>query len=361
MHVDWRWIKQRPHFLAEELARQHEIHILHRAGVTPRRHLIEGGAPAPLSPLLPLPWSWNVLRSATRRMQCKWVTFMTWRFEPDVIWITHPSLLEAIPAALSGLPVVYDCMDDAYGFPASSGRRKLLAQLEQNLVMRAAMIFCSSLRLCRLLVSRHGSAVQSKITLVRNGVSSSLLANAGITPSPETDPSRCRVKLAYVGTIAEWIDFGSVAQALDEITNVEFHFVGPATARVPRHERLHFHHPLPHSQLRKFVSQFDAYVMPFLLSPLIEAVDPVKIYEYLAFGKEVLTVRYPEIERFSEFVHFYQAPSDFVRLVRSLVAGSLERKNTPSGTRAFLAANTWESRGEQVFQLMTRLSQEAPA
>ena len=111
------------------------------------------------------------------------------------------------------------------------------------------------------------------------------------------------------------------------------------------------------------MSQFDAYVMPFLLSPLIEAVDPVKIYEYLAFGKEVLTVRYPEIERFSEFVHFYQAPSDFVRLDwnRSAAPGSLRRKHKQSNTPAFLAANTWESRGEQVFQLMTRLSQEAPA
>ena len=254
---------------------------------------------SPLSPLLPLPWGWNVLRLATKRLQRKWVNFVTSRLEPEVIWITHPSLLEAIPPALDGLPVVYDCMDDVQGFPSSQRRQKLLAQLEQNLVTRAAIISCSSLRLWELLVFRYGSTVQSKITLIRNGVSSSLISGAGIAASPDTCRSSSkRFKLAYFGTIAEWIDFRSVTQALDEIANVEFHFAGPIATQVPRHERLHFHQPMPHWRLREFASQVDGYIMPFSLSPLIEAVDPVKLYEYLAFGKEVLTVRYPEIERF---------------------------------------------------------------
>ncbi len=362
MHVDWRWIKQRPHFLAEELATRYEIRILHRAGVTRRRHLVDNPPPYALSPLLPLPWSWKYVRKASMAMQRRWVARMVPPPGPDIVWITHPSLLEAIPAELKGSQLIYDCMDDAFGFPGSESRRALIAALEHNLVMRASVIFCSSLQLCKLLVSRYGADIQLKNTLVRNGVSSSLSIDRGASALNEAShsPSR-RFRLAYIGTVAEWIDFESVLQVLEALNNVEFHFIGPSIHRGPQHDRLHYHGPVPHAALVPLATRFDGFVMPFRLSPLTEAVDPVKLYEYLTFGREVLSVRYSEIERFSNFVHFYESPSGFLNLVRSLVTGNLELKNTTSGTSEFLAANTWNARGRQILRVLAGLEEAISA
>ena len=96
-------------------------------------------------------------------------------------------------------------------------------------------------------------------------------------------------------------------------------------------------------------------------NPLIEAVDPVKLYEYIAFGKEVISIQYPEVERFGAFVHFYRAQSEFVEIVGKFARGALPRRNHPLQRKTFLAENTWEKRGEQIIQLLSRVRAGAPA
>ena len=330
IHVDWRWIKQRPQFLAENLAARHDVLVLHRPCVRPGIQLTSGTSPVSRLPLLPVPWSWKPLRWGTIPIQRQWVGFMARRLEPDTIWLTHPSLLDAIPTTLARLPIVYDCMDDALGFPSSRSRSALVARLERELVTRATMVLCSSGRLCELLISRYGAGIQSKIALVRNGISQKLLLETTASVSEEaTKPKGDRVKVGYFGTIAEWFDFEIVLAALNSNPDIEFHLVGPICVRtVPQHERLKFHRPLRHDELAKFAAHFDAFVMPFRVRPLTEAVDPVKLYEYLAFGKEIITVRYGEIERFSQFVHFYRTLPEFLAVINQLAARTLQRRNS---------------------------------
>jgi glycosyltransferase involved in cell wall biosynthesis len=298
------------------------------------------------------------LRWATKPIQREWVSLAARRFKPDILWLTHPALVDAIPARLIELPVIYDCMDDALGFKASRGRLELLARFERTLVTRASIILCSSVRLGELLIHRYGHAIGSKLSVVRNAISPSLLAcTRPSSLSTATLDVGKRRSIAYIGTIAEWFDFDVLLAALEKNSNVEFHLVGPVAVRAtPKHDRLIFHGIVRHSELWEFASQFDAYVMPFHVNPLIEAVDPVKLYEYLAFGKEVFTVRYAELERFSQFVHFYDTRSEFVHLIDRFVSGKLGCKNLPQTRLPFLAQNTWQSRSEQICQLLAGLS-----
>ncbi len=51
--------------------------------------------------------------------------------------------------------------------------------------------------------------------------------------------------------------------------------------------------------------------MPFKLNDIVEAVDPVKLYEYINFNKDILTISYKEIERFSKFTYSYDGYDEF--------------------------------------------------
>jgi len=206
-----------------------------------------------------------------------------------------------------------------------------------------------------LLLSRYGRGIEPKLSLVRNGVSQALIETTGAVAAIEAAPGN-RLQIAYFGTIAEWLNFDVLLAALDNNPHVEFHLVGPISiANVPRHERLKFHKPMRHDELARFAAYFDGFVMPFRLNPLTEAVDPVKLYEYLAFGKEVIAVRYKEIERFSPFVHFYRSLPEFLELIDRLALRTIERKNTATERSAFLAQSTWHARCNQVCQLLAGL------
>ena len=351
MHVDWRWIKQRPQFLAEHLSADYEVQVLHRflpfGGKRPSR----SDLPVHLAPLLPVPWSWKPVRQVTKALQRAWIAAAAYRFQPDVIWLTHPSLFDALPRSLRRLPTVYDCMDDALEFRASAGRLTLLAHLERELVTHSAMTICSSDCLRRRLIARYGPAAEGKIFLVRNAIAPSLLEKDRGAYGRQSLKTPFRV--SYFGTIAEWFDFDLLLAVLERHPNLEFHLAGPViTSARPRHSRLKFHGPLAHDDLALFASQADALMMPFHVTPLTEAVDPVKLYEYLAFGAEILCVRYAEVDRFEPFVHFYTGREEFLRLISQLERGVLNRKNLRERTSAFLQENTWNSRARDIATLV---------
>jgi len=356
MHVDWNWIKQRPQFIAEGLSREHDVYVLYGPGIKIRGQLTRCETRLTRLPLLPIPSTRKILRWATNPIHHGWVSHAARRLHPDMVWLTYPSLLDFLPRELRALPIVYDCMDDALGFPVGHARTTLLSQLEGQLVKSSVAVLCSSAHLGEVLTGRY-NGIEQKLHLVRNGISASLLANCLSAPAHEPAQRRAgRLKIAYIGTIAEWFDFDTLLDCLAEKANIEFHLVGPlASANPPKHDRLHYHHPISHDILREYAAQFDAYAMPFKMCPLVESVDPVKLYEYLAFGKEVISIRYREIERFDEFVHFYSTKSEFVRLIDRLATGMLPHKNTPACS-AFLEQNTWEVRLDCISDLLERLS-----
>jgi glycosyltransferase involved in cell wall biosynthesis len=279
------------------------------------------------------------------------------RFRPDIIWVTHPWLMDFLPRRLMEYPIIYDCMDDALAMESDENARAQLAKLEQRLVKCSTRILCSSAYLGEVLAGRYACGMRGKLAIVRNALSAQFLASCyGTRNHTKPMAGRC-CKLAYFGTVAHWLDFDILLTCLAHRPNVEFHLIGPAEMKgLPRHERLHYHGAIPHDTLREYVDPFDAFMVPFQVIPLIQAVDPVKLYEYLALGKEVISVYYPEIGRFGDFVHFYKTTSEFIQWVDDLAADKLPVKNHPDVTQAFLEQNTWHTRVAQVGELLHSLN-----
>src|SRR2546422_1689702 len=92
MHVDWRWIKQRPHFLAEELSKDYEVLVLFRPHAR-RLGLPRNASVVHRLPFLPVPRSVGrvagVLDVLSQRL---WLTLVSWLFKPHVVWLTFPTL-----------------------------------------------------------------------------------------------------------------------------------------------------------------------------------------------------------------------------------------------------------------------------
>lgn len=359
LQMHWNWIKQRPHFLAEGLAQCHDLLILHRAGSGKPDQLTSNPSSLPRVPLLPLPWRWRKIRWMTNELQRFWVLCCAKKFKADLIWVGHPILLDAIAPLTTRLQVVYDCMDDVLSFPIPPATRAVMEVMERRLVKQAAAVLCSSERLREILVDRCGKENEGKVFVVRNGLDSALIGH-----NCHQLASKMRsdiVKFGYFGTIGDWLDFDMLLSVLDQNPAFEFHLTGPVvTKRVPNHSRLKLHRPVAHSSLPSLAANFDAFLMPFRLAQLTEAVDPVKLYEYVAFGKEIFAPRYQEIERFSDLVHLYGTANEFSDLLSRFAEARLVRKNVRSRAHEFLLANTWASRCSAICKILAALD-ERPA
>jgi len=250
--------------------------------------------------------------------------------------------------------IVYDCMDDGQAFSQEAKPLASLAVQERELIEKAAIVFVSSERLRRVLEARYGQA--HKYHLLRNAFDGKVL------PWSEEKRQRALVyRLGYCGTIAEWFDWDLLIKLVESRTDLEVHLVGPlcAGSTMKTHSRIVWHGPAQHCDLPEIMSQFDCLIMPFQVTPLIESVDPVKLYEYINFGKPIVSVYYDEIARFAPFVHFYRSHDQALEIVSQLVAGEIGRKYSEVERSDFLGKNSWLERASVATVLLKAIGEQA--
>ena len=106
------------------------------------------------------------------------------------------------------------------------------------------------------------------------------------------------------------------------------------------------------------VKDIDCLIMPFIVNDVVEYVDPVKLYEYISWGKCIIASYYPEIDRFSDFVYFYHSYEEYADLIRKLCKNGFPAKYNESQQKEFLAENTWDFRMDGILQALNECEQK---
>lgn len=350
MHVDWNWIKQRPHFLAEGLSSAYDVlvlyHYLSDRSVLVRNSTTVKHVPIPRFPL----GRFALIAKANVLLQKIFFKVLLKIYDPDIVWITFPSLYNYVVGCdMRNRLLVYDCMDDAVEFHKENRDRRNIHEAEQCILKRADMVLASSQNLFAKLLSR--GANPETIVLIRNAFDrSTLLENTGISAS-EPPAQNTIYKICFVGSVGEHIDFDAILFCIDRVPSVEFHFIGPVVCDVPMHERLFYHGQVNHAELARIVRQYDGLILPFKVNDLIRGVDPVKLYDYINFNKNIISVYYDEIRRFDNFVFFYHNPEGLAQIIRH-VSGLKEIKYSPAERRRFLTLNSWAERVPSIVRFL---------
>jgi glycosyltransferase involved in cell wall biosynthesis len=121
--------------------------------------------------------------------------------------------------------------------------------------------------------------------------------------------------------------------------------VGPATMEARGalpDANIHVLGRRPYADLPRYLAGFDCCLIPFRASPLTAAVSPVKLYEYLAAGKPVVSTPLPSVLPFGREV-LLGADRRFLEAVDEAVANRHDAVAAESRRRC-ARANTWEQR-----------------
>lgn len=348
MHVDWDWAKQRPHFLAEHLSVHHDVLVLYPYARA-RKNLVKndraGVRAFPFFPIAPF-GRYLLLRNIINGVWRTLLRVMIKWYQPDIVWVSSPEIYTYLPKPLP-CKLIYDCMDDILAFPTNLKRKNLLGALEENLIRASDYVFCSSNTLHSKLLIRSGTV--NKFYTINNAVEPSAFKN--FPANPVRVKSDGRRILGYIGTISSWFDFEALLQIVNEFDSIEIHILGPSENLgivMSRHERIKHLGAVRHDTIPMYVDQFDALIMPFKVTDLIQSVDPVKLYEYIFFNKPIVSVRYEEIERFSEFIDFYSTHQELIFIINQYLSDGFKKKYSDTQRLQFISLNTWSDRTKQI-------------
>jgi GT2 family glycosyltransferase/glycosyltransferase involved in cell wall biosynthesis len=347
--IDWSFRWQRPQQIVSRLAdRGHRVFVFRVS-----EFLVAGGKSYALNKLRHNVWEVTLAPPVPIDVYCglippattTWFPLMLEELRREADIVDAISIVQvatwcdvAIEARTRfGWKVLYDCMDEWTSFP---GMKPALLQTEERLVARADIVTVSAQRLLDKWRGRNAN-----IHLVRNGADFEHF-NA---PSDATKLEQVARPIAgYFGAIASWFDVALLARVAAARPQVSFVIVGgifDVDIKPLRQLRnVHLLGQQPYASMPAYLRAFDVAIIPFVVSDITAATDPVKFYEYLSQGKPVVSTPMPELGGYSDLLYLARDEEDFIA---KLDVALREDDDALRQRRIETArANTWERRVE---------------
>jgi glycosyltransferase involved in cell wall biosynthesis len=354
--IPWSYRRQRPQQLAEALARLNRR--VFYGSLAGSGEPAEASGAAPGVTLLPIegvrredPWDRRLGgRALARAVASLGVARDRFAIREAVLLAQSPfwgPLCETLRQRY-GWRIVYDCIDAHPEFPTT--RARLLADAEARLAATADLVLATSESLRRRLTAR---ARGGEVRLLPNACDYALFASV---PLPKPDPDRLTV--GYVGAVDAWFDLELLSRLAELQPGWRFEVVGAVedvAARLPRRANVVFLGERPHREMPVLRSGFDVEIIPFRLSELTHATDPVKLYEAAAAGRAVVATPMRSLEPLARqglgVVRLAATPEAFAREIRAAATEAAEAVAGPDAAarrRAFARENTWDVRARSL-------------
>jgi len=302
--VNWRWIKQRPHFVASylaELGHQVDYVSLNPIGKTRiKRHKIGRLA---IKDTYVLPYS---LKSRlVETLNTLYINSQLFDKIYDIIILTNPLQYHYIPNnIIKDCVLVYECMDNMPYFYDGKLRERIAAEERKLLACINGVITSSDALTAE--VRKRAPQRDVKVNTIYNALDLETFSR-----------SKKRVvlkepNLVYIGTIGDWLDWQTINQFAERHPNYTIYLIGPVESRRAQHSNIQYLGTIPHSEVPNYIVSSGTMLLPFRINALTKAVDPVKLYEYLALNKNVVSSYWQELDKFNtDKILFYQSYEEF--------------------------------------------------
>ncbi len=248
---------------------------------------------------------------ALLRLGCRKVILYIWRPE--------------FAAAISSIPFDVSCfhMDDEYSF---SELELPPSEAEVSLIKKVDQVFIHSPRL----MERKG-AINPNTTFIPNGVD--FEAYAKPVQEPRDLSFIPRPRIGYVGVIKRQLNWPLIWELVKRHQAWSFVFVGPRSSHaeiltlveeLSRRPNVYFIGPKTVAELPGYPQHCDACIMPYHVNGYTNNIYPLKLHEYLASGRPVVSSPIRSLQDFEGVISLVEGPNDWslalTRVVQPMAA-----------------------------------------
>ncbi|MFQ6048984.1 MAG: glycosyltransferase, partial [Phycisphaerae bacterium] len=264
-----------------------------------------------------------------------------------LLWVACPSaavLVGRLPRAA----VVYQLSDCYTALPC--GAEPTIAAMEETLGHQADLVVCSSITLHRRARRLFGCG-----EYVDHGVDFELFESA--VRRPRLPRELVGIRHPIVGFFGNMdtntVDCSLLEQVIRLRPRYRFVLVGAMTTdfgRLRRYQNVIAVGQKPYRAVAHYGAAFDVCLMPWRRNEWIDHCNPVKVKEYLALGKPVVSTSFPELRQYGGLCYEACSPGNFASLIDQAL-----REDNPARRakrQAWAAQHSWESKFARVLELL---------
>lgn len=270
-----------------------------------------------------------------------------------IVWYSRPDMVDFLDHLRANL-TIYHVVDEYSGYGHSSAKpsNKPNRREEEMLGKVDAVIVVTP----TLFDSK--SPQNANTHLVPNAVDYEAYSESDSQNPDDMSGIRGPI-IGYSGLIAARLDLDLLQAAAESRPDWNFVFVGAVNddhcetqlRQLRERSNVFFLGQKSVNDVPRYVHQFDVCVIPYTLNLRAQHASPLKLYEYAAASKPIVTTDFAAARSFDGHIEIAGTVSDFLSACERAIA--LDSSATEIlENRRFAAENTWDHRVQQISEII---------
>jgi glycosyltransferase involved in cell wall biosynthesis len=286
------------------------------------------------------------VRWFNRRMIRTTLAWMAWRhgIKDPVSWF-HVPHVPFLVGELGERLAVYYCIDDYSAYPGV--HPETVRKMDADTTQKADVVFIAS---DTLLAEKQQLNPNTHVS--PHGVEYDHFAKAQepTLPVPADVAHLKGPVVGFFGLIESFVDLDLINWLAEQRPEWQFLFLGrvavPAES-LPKRSNVHFIGQRPYAELPAYAKRFDACVIPYRAGAWSFHANPIKLREYLATGKPIVSVDTPQVRKFEDVVEVATDRDEFLARLDKVLAGPSAPEDIARRMNR-VASSSWSARADAV-------------
>lgn len=211
--------------------------------------------------------------------------------------------------------LVFDLTDDLAAYRGQDSKKyDYINQCTENIIKKSNLLIVTA----SALFEKY-KGIAKKIDLIPNGFDSYLFS-ADIAEIPSDIKNIKSPIVGFIGTLFSFLDYALLEYIIKNNPDKSFAFIGNCeeNARkdweyITTFKNVHWLGRKKKEDIPAYIKNFDICINPFKVDEVSRSVSPLKVFEYLAMKKPVISVRMESLEKeeVAPFIYFASSYQDF--------------------------------------------------
>lgn len=268
-----------------------------------------------------------------------------------VLWVHCPAG-EALINKIEHRALVLQRTDRFEAFPEADPA--VVGRQIRNLKAEADLaVYCNS-----ALMAEESQQVREQLLLTHGvDLDAFVLSGRARAPGPADVASLKRPRVGFIGGIdAHTFDPELFVETARRLPDVQFVLIGASSlgdAWCPLPNVAHLGRK-PYELVSSYMAAMDVLIMPWNKSEWIKACNPIKLKEYLAVGRPVVTTDFPALGKYRDLVEVADGPQAFAAAIQK----SLHQPFDAERRRKSVATEGWDAKAAYLAETLVALVKE---
>lgn len=260
----------------------------------------------------------------------------------DIFWITNPKYYY-LTKKVNFKKLLYRCADDVSAFKETC---KSMTYFEKKIIKEADAVFVTANNLLE-----KKKILRNDLVYLPNGVElNNFIRYEYSVPKEYFDNNRKRC--IYMGSIDNWFDLNLVLFCADKLKKIDFYLIGPSKidiSELNKFNNIHILGKRNYKDIPNYLQNCDVGIIPFQVNNLTNSITPIKLYEYMSVGLNVVSTNFKEMNYINSPAFIAKNYDEFCNYIEHAIEN--KDKNREENIQ-FAKENTWEKRFEEIQKLL---------